>query len=135
MATLHKGKEDRWEAAGDATEIALQVFAHKLGHGKPHLTHPKKKGTVASQALSPVTTRTSEHGPAKTKVALDGHYEIVIEHPFDSSVKRMSTVSPSSLVLSSSSHFLSLLSEVSLNLFPPPRPTGLEVPRPPLPLH
>ncbi|KAL7410384.1 hypothetical protein BDY24DRAFT_400352 [Mrakia frigida] len=92
MATLHKGKEDRWEAAGDATEIALQVFAHKLGHGKPHLTHPKKKAAAnQTNPLSPVQTRTSEHGASK-KVAMDGHYEIVVEHPFDSTVKRMSTV-------------------------------------------
>jgi P-type Na+/K+ transporter len=24
MATIHKGDEDRWQASGDATEIALQ---------------------------------------------------------------------------------------------------------------
>jgi len=127
MATIHKGKEDRWEAAGDATgsfdlflsllvspsisfkliadlpspcftltEIALQVFAHKLGHGKPHLTHPKKRSAVGGDRLAPVDTRTSENGGAK-KVAMDGHYEMVVEHPFDSSVKRMSTVSDSFL--------------------------------------
>ncbi|KAL7412608.1 hypothetical protein BDY24DRAFT_392075 [Mrakia frigida] len=90
MATLHKGKEDRWEAAGDATEIALQVFAHKLGHGKPHLTRPKKRSAGGEQ-LAAVETRNSEHGASK-KVAMDGHYEMVVEHPFDSSVKRMSTV-------------------------------------------
>lgn len=102
MATIHKGSEDRWEAAGDATEIALQVFAHKLGHGKPHLTHPKKQSkgdkkaaaaAAEQHALSPVQSRASDHGAAiKTKVAMDGHYEILVEHPFDSNVKRMSTV-------------------------------------------
>jgi Na+-exporting ATPase len=38
MATLKRGKDGRsWEADGDPTEIAIQVFAHKAGHGKPHL--------------------------------------------------------------------------------------------------
>ena len=38
MATIHRGTEDKgWGANGDPTEIALQVFAHKSGRGKPHL--------------------------------------------------------------------------------------------------
>lgn len=38
MAVLKRGEEGKsWEANGDPTEIALQVFAHKAGHGKPHL--------------------------------------------------------------------------------------------------
>ena len=38
MATLKRGEEGKnWEANGDPTEIAIQVFAHKAGHGKPHL--------------------------------------------------------------------------------------------------
>ena len=38
MATI-KLREDgvTWEAHGDPTEVAIQVFAHKAGHGKPHL--------------------------------------------------------------------------------------------------
>jgi len=38
MATLKRGEEGRnWEAIGDPTEVAIQVFAHKVGHGKTHL--------------------------------------------------------------------------------------------------
>lgn len=38
MATIHRGTEEKgWDANGDPTEIALQVFAHKAGRGKPHL--------------------------------------------------------------------------------------------------
>lgn len=63
MATLHHNqKEDTWEANGDPTEIALQVFAHKLASGKPHLLKQKDP------------------------------WELVVEHPFDSTIKRMSTV-------------------------------------------
>lgn len=38
MATIHRPAEDKgWDANGDPTEIALQVFAHKAGRGKSHL--------------------------------------------------------------------------------------------------
>ncbi len=46
-------------------EIALQVFAHKLDRGKPHMTATDNRS---------------------------GHYELIAEHPFDSSIKRMSTI-------------------------------------------
>lgn len=36
QATLHR-EEAAWQANGDPTEIALQVFAHKLGMGKVRL--------------------------------------------------------------------------------------------------
>lgn len=87
-ATIHKGDENKWEANGDATEIALQVFAHKLGHGQPHLTHQKKSHQIRSkgEALSPVTTRTSETAVKPAKIALEGHYTKIVEHPFDSCV-------------------------------------------------
>ena len=38
MATIKRGEDGMaWEAHGDPTEVAIQVFAHKAGHGKPHL--------------------------------------------------------------------------------------------------
>lgn len=83
QAVLNKPKEEnsQWEANGDPTETALQVAAHKLGHGKPFLTHSKnplqRMHSVASYHRPPV-------------VGMDGHYEQIVEHPFDSTVKRMS---------------------------------------------
>ena len=66
------GEETGWEGHGDATEVALQVYAHKLGYGKPHLT----------------VSDTTKH---PDMVYADGpdHYELLVEHAFDSSVKRM----------------------------------------------
>jgi Na+-exporting ATPase len=83
QATLSRPSSDdsQWEAHGDPTEIALQVAAHKLGHGKPFLTHAK-------HALSRVA---SAHSHQRPPVAgIKGHYEPLVEHPFDSTVKRMS---------------------------------------------
>lgn len=61
-------EEPAWTANGDPTEVALQVAAHKLGYGKPLLLGDK----------------TGEPSP------VEGAFEQIVEHPFDSSVKRMS---------------------------------------------
>jgi magnesium-transporting ATPase (P-type) len=83
MATIHHdSKADTWQANGDATEIALQVFAHKLAHGKPNLTRMKKTNEL---------TRINSKNSAVRASLNDGHFELVIEHPFDSTIKRMST--------------------------------------------
>ena len=85
------------EAHGDPTEIALQVFAHKLGLGKPHLTHKPKRRAASphrdgGDALYRTTSAQSgaEH---ERPVTADtrGRYELIVEHPFDSTIKRMST--------------------------------------------
>lgn len=82
-ATIHHDtKANTWQANGDATEIALQVFAHKLAHGRPNLTRHKK-----SYDLQRVPSKNSS---THNKLS-DVHFELVIEHPFDSTVKRMST--------------------------------------------
>jgi Na+-exporting ATPase len=70
-----KGEEAGWEGHGDATEVALQVYAHKLGYGKPHLT-----------------TSVSDQHPDMVYTDSPDRYELVVEHAFDSSVKRMSMV-------------------------------------------
>lgn len=86
QATLTRPTDDEgWEANGDPTEIALQVAAHKLGFGKPVLTgsatshhkHPREPG---SRRSSFVQRHDNVHGV----------YEQIVEHPFDSTVKRMS---------------------------------------------
>jgi potassium/sodium efflux P-type ATPase len=51
---------------GDPTEIALQVFSHKLDMGKPLLTNSTDK--------------------------TDGGWKLLSEYPFDSSIKRMSVL-------------------------------------------
>ena len=39
LATVrYNNQESEWQSIGDPTEIALQVFAHRLGHGKKTLT-------------------------------------------------------------------------------------------------
>ncbi|KAG8804906.1 hypothetical protein FRC17_005834, partial [Serendipita sp. 399] len=111
MASVHKGKDGTgWEAVGDPTEIALQVFAHKAGRGKPHLTARRHKHRptlgdslvrIVSRASTTIQARQSDNPLNRVQtaqsdgppvVAIDGHYEMLVEHPFDSTIKRMSTV-------------------------------------------
>lgn len=73
---------DGWEGHGDATEVALQVFAHKLGYGKPHLT--KTGAAPDAVATSP------EEDEDISYSRQPGKYELLVEHAFDSSIKRMS---------------------------------------------
>lgn len=65
-------EEEGWEGHGDATEVALQVYAHKLGYGKPHLLGQTPDDKELTYSTRP------------------GKYELVVEHAFDSSIKRMS---------------------------------------------
>lgn len=71
LSPPREGDEEGWQANGDPTETALQVASYKLGYPKPYLTSTNEPGDM------PVAP-------------LEGHYEQVIEHPFDSTVKRMS---------------------------------------------
>ncbi|KAG8802546.1 hypothetical protein FRC17_006393, partial [Serendipita sp. 399] len=110
-AADNEGANAAWEANGDPTEIALQVFAHKAGRGKPHLTAARRGnavhalGRVVSRASANIQTqnlaRQSEqqlnrihttHSDVDSLPLIDGHYEMLVEHPFDSTIKRMSTV-------------------------------------------
>jgi Na+-exporting ATPase len=70
-----------WEGHGDATEVALQVYAHKLGYGKPHLT----SGSSSSGSASP-----SAQDEDLVYSTRPDKYELLVEHAFDSSIKRMS---------------------------------------------
>ncbi|KAG2190996.1 hypothetical protein INT46_011278 [Mucor plumbeus] len=65
MSEVRKDKTTgEWSGIGDPTEIALQVFAHKLQNGKPSLI---SKDT-------------------------DEGWKLISEYPFDSSIKRMSVL-------------------------------------------
>ncbi|KAI8987285.1 potassium/sodium efflux P-type ATPase [Mycotypha africana] len=73
MSEVRKEKQtNEWVGIGDPTEVALQVFAHKLQYGKPALT--KKKTDAADEQPS-----------------RDG-WKLISEYPFDSSIKRMSVL-------------------------------------------
>lgn len=66
------GEVTGWEGRGDATEVALQVFAHKLGYGRPYLVdHSAEKNDDILYSTQP------------------DEYQVLVEHAFDSGIKRM----------------------------------------------
>ncbi|KNC95903.1 potassium/sodium efflux P-type ATPase, fungal-type [Spizellomyces punctatus DAOM BR117] len=65
-SAIHMDEEGIWNGTGDPTEIALQVFAHKLSSGKPALL--------------------------RTPDAPTHPWTLIAEHAFDSTLKRMSVV-------------------------------------------
>ncbi|ORX61559.1 potassium/sodium efflux P-type ATPase, partial [Hesseltinella vesiculosa] len=68
MSEVRKDKSGEWTGMGDPTEVALQVFAHKMQLGKPSLTKQAEEGK---------------------------QWELVAEYPFDSTIKRMSVLTKS----------------------------------------
>jgi potassium/sodium efflux P-type ATPase len=68
MAEVRKDKKtEEWSGIGDPTEVALQVFAHKLQNGKPTLINKENPNAEDS-------------------------WKLISEFPFDSSIKRMSVI-------------------------------------------
>lgn len=67
VQTVEDTAVDEWEAIGDPTEAAMQVYAWKAHMSKPELTSP----STASCPLS---------------------FELVQEYPFDATIKRMSVI-------------------------------------------
>lgn len=100
-ASIHKNLKGEWKSVGDPTEVALQVFATKLGQGRPNLT-----GNVADTEelrLRPALGQViDQKAPEKHKVNfLEEHlrrdskpkrFDLRVEFPFSSEVKMMSTI-------------------------------------------
>ena len=81
--SIGKNREGRWRSTGDPTEVALQVFATKLG---------KSRAT-----LSTAGAREDEHTRSEREIKENPEtnavrYHLKAEYPFDSSIKRMSTI-------------------------------------------
>jgi magnesium-transporting ATPase (P-type) len=90
-----------WKATGDPTEIALQVFATKLGLGKPTLAsdspeeaEPSDKDEDEDEGGVSVGGRIVEkvRFDEDASLKLPKRFRLVVEFPFSSEVKRMSTI-------------------------------------------
>ncbi|KAI9303183.1 potassium/sodium efflux P-type ATPase [Cunninghamella echinulata] len=77
MSEIRKDKKTGdWNGIGDPTEIALQIFAHKMQMGKPSLIKPSSL-------------------PADNEQQQQQPWNLVAEYPFDSTIKRMSVLAKS----------------------------------------
>ncbi|RXW25273.1 hypothetical protein EST38_g541 [Candolleomyces aberdarensis] len=99
VATVRKNLKGQWKSTGDPTEVALQVFATKLGLGRPDLTG---EGPEAEErVLRPAMGKVIDYGiPEHERIRFaDGEekkkekrFDLKAEFPFSSDLKRMSTV-------------------------------------------
>ncbi|KAF9452467.1 sodium transport ATPase [Macrolepiota fuliginosa MF-IS2] len=93
IATVRKNLEGVWKTTGDPTEIALQVFAMKLQHGRAPLVIEPEDNPSRS-AIGEII----EVGGEKNKVSDDAkntrehRFKLEAEFPFSSELKRMSMI-------------------------------------------
>lgn len=109
IATIQKNLKGEWKSTGDPTEVALQVFATKLGYGQPSLTvqDASKRSTSqvdisgGSETAEKVHFADGENAPEKefkevprdlSEFKGDKRFKFQIEFPFSSTVKKMSSV-------------------------------------------
>ncbi|CAE6446329.1 unnamed protein product [Rhizoctonia solani] len=98
-ASVHQASDGAWKGEGDATEIALQVYAQKLDLGRTSLVKKSvfvsddKDDAMSTSSTDSVPTAVSKvaTGPVDTSVE-EGSYTHLAEHAFDSSIKRMTSI-------------------------------------------
>ncbi|KAG8935760.1 hypothetical protein FRC02_006569 [Tulasnella sp. 418] len=111
VATISKNKEGRWTSTGDPTEVALQVFAHKLHLGRPALTNSGASDEELKAEINSMTEKEKEAFDERERVRyeedlaeryrreqervgvpVEKRYTLKTEFPFDSNLKRMSII-------------------------------------------
>ncbi|CAE6418149.1 unnamed protein product [Rhizoctonia solani] len=99
-ASVHQAPDGAWKGEGDATEIALQVYAQKLDLGRNSLVRKSvfasddKDDAMSTSSTDSVPTAVSKvviTGPVDTSIE-EGSYTHLAEHAFDSSIKRMTSI-------------------------------------------
>ncbi|KAJ8516397.1 hypothetical protein ONZ45_g6285 [Pleurotus djamor] len=92
---IHKNLKGEWKSTGDPTEVALQVFATKLGLGRGTLT-ADKIGPADAPRARPAMGEKIGGDPNVTfpddEPEAPKRYTLAIEFPFSSELKRMTTV-------------------------------------------
>ncbi|KAG6840360.1 hypothetical protein C0991_007217 [Blastosporella zonata] len=97
VATIQKNTQDEWQSTGDPTEVALQVFAMKLGLGRTTLTRDsmdqntsqgmQTRGQIIEKDISEKTDLDDEK-----RSSIPMRFELKVECPFSSELKRMWTI-------------------------------------------
>lgn len=94
VATIQKNLKGEWKSTGDPTEVALQVFATKLGLGRPTLTLDSPEPEMTSRpALGKIIEEKKVTFEDEDKHHLrHKRFELRAEFPFASELKRMTTI-------------------------------------------
>ncbi|KAG6861634.1 hypothetical protein C0995_014073 [Termitomyces sp. Mi166 len=96
VAAIHKNLKGEWKSTGDPTEVALQVFATKLGLGRPTLTadSSEQNELLGRPALGEVIVEKKDEAQflEKRKSSKSKRYVLKAEFPFSSELKRMTMI-------------------------------------------
>ncbi|CCK71533.1 putative Na(+)-exporting P-type ATPase ENA5 KNAG_0H01200 [Huiozyma naganishii CBS 8797] len=95
IANVFKDWEtDTWKAHGDPTEIAIQVFATKMDLPRSKLTGEKHAhGGAAKEFNDDKSSSKSSFSDEQDSINLDNApFKHLAEFPFDSTIKKMSTI-------------------------------------------
>ncbi|KAF9525725.1 calcium-transporting ATPase 3 [Crepidotus variabilis] len=105
VATVHKNLKGEWKSTGDPTEVALQVFARKLNLGRSTLSgdslglEKERSGRPALGPIVQVASEKDDNGDANVQmqekmkdVKESVRFELKIEFPFSSELKRMTVL-------------------------------------------
>ncbi|KAF9050855.1 potassium/sodium eff [Hymenopellis radicata] len=89
VATIQQNDAGVWVSTGDPTEVALQVFATKLGMGRPTLTPDEDEAATVIEE-----TVCDEKGQSSIDEDKNGgfRFQLQVEFPFSSETKKMSTI-------------------------------------------
>jgi P-type Na+/K+ transporter len=84
VAVVSQNKEGNWEARGDPTEIAIQVFVSRFGWGRPHLMKDHDWKQLAEYPFDSTVKRmsvifTKGHGVHDTYAFMKGAVERVLD--------------------------------------------------------
>ncbi|KAF6762702.1 sodium transport ATPase [Ephemerocybe angulata] len=100
VATIRRNLKGQWKSTGDPTEVALQVFASKLGLGRADLTG---EGPEAEDRPRPAMGKVIDYGVPEherdvkftddqDKKKKEKRFDLKVEFPFSSDLKRMTTI-------------------------------------------
>ncbi|KAF9476056.1 sodium transport ATPase [Pholiota conissans] len=102
VATIHKNFKKEWKSTGDPTEVALQVFATKLGQGRPALSNEivdQLEKPTGEPAMGPIIEPKDEKDDEgkvrfsrRNSKAEPKRFRLLTEFPFSSELKRMSMI-------------------------------------------
>lgn len=95
-SSVRRNLKGQWKSTGDPTEVALQVFAGKLGLGRPELTGegPEAEERPMRHAMGKVVDYgVPEHERARLEQPKrEKLFDLKVEFPFSSELKRMTTI-------------------------------------------
>jgi magnesium-transporting ATPase (P-type) len=95
LISIHQDPKGEWTSTGDPTEVALQVFAMKLGMNRISLASntPDDASDMSDDGGDTLADDSEKKAYSASMItSSDTRYQILVEFPFSSATKKMSTI-------------------------------------------